>query len=91
MNFCMLFFVCLFHAPQICSEFYRVTTKELLGTFRAALDTYCPCLLKLYRARKGAFGKDTDSLLDVLDEQVNSCNKYHLYLIMVQGYLCQPL
>lgn len=88
---CRFFCVRFFHAPQICSEFYRVTTKDLLGTFRAALDTYCPRLLKLYRARKGAFGKDMETLLDVLDEQVNSCNKHNLFLIMVQGYLSQPL
>lgn len=32
-----------------------------------------------------------ESLLDVLDEQVNSCTKHHLFLIMGQGYLSQPL
>lgn len=80
-----------FHAPQICSKFYHVTINNMLGTFRAALDTHCPHLLKLYRARKGAFGQDMESLLDVLDEPVNSCNTHHLYLIMVQDYLCQSL
>ncbi|XP_034557898.1 uncharacterized protein LOC117825987 isoform X1 [Notolabrus celidotus] len=61
----------LFLEEQICREFYRVTTKDLLGSFRAAIDTYCPRLLKLYRARKAAFGQDMESLLDVLDEQTS--------------------
>lgn len=52
-------------------EFHRVTTKDLLGTIRTALDEYCPRLLKLYRARKGAFGQEMESLLDGLDEQVD--------------------
>ena len=56
---------------QVCEEFYRVTTKDLLGTFRAALDKYSPRLLKLYRARKAAFGQDMDNLLEKLDEQVD--------------------
>ncbi|XP_035863592.1 uncharacterized protein LOC116045721 [Sander lucioperca] len=59
----------LFLREQICEEFFRVTTKDLLGTFRAALDEYCPRLLKLYRARRGACGQDMENLLDRLDEQ----------------------
>ncbi|XP_039648906.1 uncharacterized protein LOC120554221 isoform X2 [Perca fluviatilis] len=61
----------LFLREQICEEFYRVTTKDLLGTFRAALDEYCPRLLKLYRARRGACGQHMENLLDRLDEQTS--------------------
>ncbi|GLD71628.1 uncharacterized protein AKAME5_002295000, partial [Lates japonicus] len=50
----------------ICMEFFRVTTKDLLGTFRSALDKYCPQLLKLYRARRRAFGQDMENFLDRL-------------------------
>ncbi|TDG99317.1 hypothetical protein EPR50_G00209730 [Perca flavescens] len=54
---------------EICEEFYRVTTKDMLGTFKAALDEYCPRLLKLYRARRGACVQHMENLLDRLDEQ----------------------
>ncbi|KAL6462559.1 hypothetical protein MHYP_G00289810 [Metynnis hypsauchen] len=60
----------LFLEEQICEEFCRITTKDLIGNFRAALDKYAPRLLKLYRARKGAFSQDMDNLLEKLDEQV---------------------
>ncbi|KAI9540933.1 hypothetical protein NQZ68_035674 [Dissostichus eleginoides] len=53
---------------QICYEFLRITTKDLFGTFTAALDEYCPRRIKLYRARKGAFGQAMENLLDSLDE-----------------------
>uniref|UniRef100_A0A8D0CNF9 Uncharacterized protein n=1 Tax=Sander lucioperca TaxID=283035 RepID=A0A8D0CNF9_SANLU len=66
----------LFLREQICEEFFRVTTKDLLGTFRAALDEYCPRLLKLYRARRGACGQDMENLLDKLDEQVDLSVKF---------------
>ncbi|KAL7859011.1 hypothetical protein SRHO_G00141580 [Serrasalmus rhombeus] len=56
---------------KICEEFCRVTTKDLLWTFRAALDKYSPRLLRLYRARKGYFSQDMDSLLEKLDEQTS--------------------
>ncbi|KAL2084915.1 hypothetical protein ACEWY4_020433 [Coilia grayii] len=55
----------------ICKEFTRVTTKDLLGTFRAALHMFTPRLLKLYRARKGAFSRDMEKLLEELDEQTS--------------------
>ncbi|KAL7839343.1 hypothetical protein SRHO_G00260010 [Serrasalmus rhombeus] len=57
---------------QICEEFYRVTTKNLFGNFRAALDKYAPRLLKLYRARKGIFSQGMDNLLEKLDEQTSN-------------------
>ncbi|KAL6456390.1 hypothetical protein MHYP_G00349340 [Metynnis hypsauchen] len=62
----------LFLEEQICEEFCRVTTKDLLGNFRAASDRYAPRLLKLYRARKGAFSQDMDNLLEKLDEQTSN-------------------
>ncbi|KAI9533068.1 hypothetical protein NQZ68_026621 [Dissostichus eleginoides] len=43
--------------------------KNLLGTFGAAFDKHVPCLLKLYWARKGAFGQKMEDLLEKLDEQ----------------------
>lgn len=51
-----------------------MTTKDQLGTFQSARGTDCPRLLKLCCARKGAFEQDMESLLNVLDEQVNLCN-----------------
>ena len=63
-----LFCICVI---QICHGFLRVTTKDLLGTFRAALERYSPQLLKLYRARKGAFGQELEDLLGKLDKQVD--------------------
>ncbi|KAL6479421.1 hypothetical protein MHYP_G00128540 [Metynnis hypsauchen] len=62
----------LFLEEQICEEFCRITTKDLIGNFRAALDKYAPRLLKLYRARKGAFSQDMDNLLEKLDEQTSN-------------------
>ncbi len=41
-----------------------------MGTFSASLDTYVPGLLRLYRARKGAFGQKMDDLLDKLNRLV---------------------
>ncbi|XP_051945341.1 uncharacterized protein LOC127617417 [Xyrauchen texanus] len=59
----------LFYQEQICEEFFRITNKDLLGVFMTAIDMYTLKLLKLYRARKGAFGQDMDALLDRLDER----------------------
>jgi len=41
-----------------------------------AIDMYTPKLLKLYRARKGAFGPDMDVLLERLDERVSSISVF---------------
>ncbi|XP_035805347.2 uncharacterized protein LOC118470478 [Amphiprion ocellaris] len=62
----------LFFKEQICEEFFRITNKELLGIFRAAVDEYTPKLLRLYRARKGAFGKDMENLLEKLDDETSN-------------------
>ncbi|KAL1270834.1 hypothetical protein QQF64_029850, partial [Cirrhinus molitorella] len=59
----------LFFKEQICEEFFRITNKDLLGVFMAATDKYTPKLLKLYRARKGAFGHEMEELLERLDER----------------------
>ena len=47
-----------------------MTTKDLMGTFKAALEMFTPRLLKLYRARKGAFSQEMETLLERLDNQV---------------------
>lgn len=52
---------------QICEEFFRITNKDLLGGFMAAIDKYTPKLMTLYRARRGAFGHDMDEFLKILD------------------------
>ncbi|XP_022542665.1 uncharacterized protein LOC107197338 [Astyanax mexicanus] len=61
----------LFLEEQICEEFFRVTNKDLLETFRAAMDKYTTKLLRLYRARKGAFGHEMEDLLRNLDEKTS--------------------
>jgi len=48
---------------QISEEFHQIS-KDLLGTFGAAFDKHVPCLLKLYRARKGAFGQKMEDFLE---------------------------
>ena len=59
---------------QICEEFVRITNKDLLGTFRAAVEKYAPQLLSLYRTRKTEFGKDLKEILRKLDDEV--CAQY---------------
>jgi len=49
-----------FRVQQICAEFYRVTTKKLLGTFRSASEEYSTRLLKLCCAQTGAIGQEMD-------------------------------
>ena len=56
---------------QISEEFNRITSKDLLKTFNESLENYVPRLLRLYRARKGAFGQQIQDFLDKLDEQVS--------------------
>ncbi|KAK0130961.1 Sterile alpha motif domain-containing protein 3 [Merluccius polli] len=66
----------LFLEEQIGQEFTRVTTKDLMGTFGAALEMFTPRLLKLYRARKGAFSRDMETLLERLDEQTSDITRH---------------
>lgn len=56
---------------QICEEFYRITSRNLQATWNASLDKYASRLIKLYRARKAAFGPDLEKLLKRLDEVGN--------------------
>lgn len=51
---------------KICEEFFHITNKDLLGTFRTAVDKYTP---------KGAFGKEMEDVLDKLDDEVQ-CYKH---------------
>ncbi|CAG5996949.1 unnamed protein product, partial [Menidia menidia] len=55
----------------IDAEFFRITNKMLLTTFRAAVDKYTPKLLRLYRARKAAFGKAMDDVMAKLDDETS--------------------
>lgn len=55
---------------QIAEEFFRITNKDL-DVFMAAMDRFTPKLLKLYRARKAAFGEDMEQLLERLDERAS--------------------
>uniref|UniRef100_UPI000D309004 uncharacterized protein LOC112429853 n=1 Tax=Maylandia zebra TaxID=106582 RepID=UPI000D309004 len=74
----------LFLKEQICAEFSRITTKDLMGTFLTALDTYSLRLIKLYRIRKAAFRNDMDSLLQKFDEQVSNIVQ-HRRTISLEG------
>lgn len=47
-----------------------MTTKDRMGTFKATLEMFTPRLLKLYCAGKGAFSREMETLLDMLDKQV---------------------
>ncbi|XP_034530864.1 uncharacterized protein LOC117826789 isoform X2 [Notolabrus celidotus] len=61
----------LFTLEEISQEFHRITSKDLLETFRASLDMYVPHLLRLYRAKREACGRKMEDLLDTLDEQTS--------------------
>ncbi|KAM4528845.1 uncharacterized protein V3H82_027094 [Fundulus diaphanus] len=65
----------LFLKEQICQEFTRVPTKDLMGTFKTALEMFTPRLLKLYRARKGAF-REMKTLLEMLDKQTSDITSH---------------
>ncbi|XP_035992475.1 uncharacterized protein LOC118563005 [Fundulus heteroclitus] len=58
----------LFSHEEISEEFYRITSRDLRATWNASLDKYVPRLIKLYRARKAAFGPDMEMLLNKLEE-----------------------
>ncbi|KAK1172509.1 hypothetical protein AOXY_G5105 [Acipenser oxyrinchus oxyrinchus] len=58
-------------ASIICAEFYRITTVDLMHTFHVSLEKHSAQLIRLYRARCGAFGDNMQSLLDKLDEQTS--------------------
>ncbi|XP_062410571.1 uncharacterized protein LOC134101030 [Sardina pilchardus] len=60
----------LFSHEEIYEEFYRITNRNLQATWNASLDKYASRLIKLYRARKSAFGPDLEELLNRLDDEV---------------------
>ncbi|KAG5278354.1 hypothetical protein AALO_G00098040 [Alosa alosa] len=62
----------LFFKEQIGEEFFRITNKNLLGTFRAAVEKYTPKLLRLYRSRKASFGQDLEHILIKLDDETSN-------------------
>ncbi|KAK6488859.1 hypothetical protein HHUSO_G7806 [Huso huso] len=81
----------LFTEEQICAEFYRITTVDLMRTFHGSLEKHSAQLIRLYRARRGAFGDDMQSLLDKLDEQIKllwsstSDNLAHRKMTVLKG------
>uniref|UniRef100_A0A9J7XJP3 Uncharacterized protein n=1 Tax=Cyprinus carpio carpio TaxID=630221 RepID=A0A9J7XJP3_CYPCA len=62
----------VFLPNELCDEFKRITSVDLLKTFRASIHQHTPQLLKLYRARKGAFGTEMEDLLNKLDQQTTN-------------------
>ncbi|XP_073712383.1 uncharacterized protein [Misgurnus anguillicaudatus] len=62
----------LFLSNEIGYEFKRITNVDLLDKFRLSLHQHTPQLLKLYRARQGAFGKEMEDLLNRLDQQTSN-------------------
>lgn len=72
---------------QISEEFYRITSKDLLGTFNASLDKYVLRLLRLYRARKAALDPTMEDLLDKLDEEVSKVPKAKSMLMQKMTWL----
>ncbi|XP_074500250.1 uncharacterized protein LOC141772765 isoform X1 [Sebastes fasciatus] len=61
----------LFYEAEIREEFLRLTNKDLIDNFRAAINQHTPRLLKLYRARRTAFPPEMDQLLNRLDEETS--------------------
>ncbi|XP_074503190.1 uncharacterized protein LOC141774421 isoform X2 [Sebastes fasciatus] len=59
----------LFYEAEIREEFLRITNKDLIDNFGAAINQHTPRLLKLYRARRTAFPPEMDQLLNRLDEE----------------------
>ncbi|KAL7404691.1 hypothetical protein ABVT39_018406 [Epinephelus coioides] len=56
-------------AVQIREEFYRITNKNLMDNFRAALHQHTWRLLRLFRVRRTAFSSEMDQLLNSLDQK----------------------
>ncbi|KAL2081506.1 hypothetical protein ACEWY4_023359 [Coilia grayii] len=59
----------LFFKDQIDEEFFRITKKMLLRTFRAAVEKYTPKLIRLYRAKKANLGRTMEDILTKLDDE----------------------
>ncbi|XP_037626189.1 uncharacterized protein LOC119488526 [Sebastes umbrosus] len=56
---------------KIREEFLRITNKDLIDNFRAAINQHTPRLLKLYRARRTALPPEMDQLLNRLDKETS--------------------
>ncbi|XP_074507759.1 uncharacterized protein LOC141777428 isoform X1 [Sebastes fasciatus] len=56
---------------KIREEFLRITNKDLIDNFRAAINQHTPRLLKLYRAKRTALPPEMDQLLNRLDEETS--------------------
>lgn len=74
----------LFLEDEICAEFKRITTKDLMETLMTALDTYSTRLIRLFRTRKQAFSKEMDRLLQRFDDQVSNIVQ-HRRTISLEG------
>ncbi|XP_049900262.1 uncharacterized protein LOC126390144 isoform X2 [Epinephelus moara] len=61
----------LFCEAEIREEFYRITNKNLMDNFRAALHQHTWRLLRLYQARRTAFSSEMDQLLNSLDQETS--------------------
>ncbi|KAJ8366205.1 hypothetical protein SKAU_G00150360 [Synaphobranchus kaupii] len=61
----------LFCEAEIREEFHRITNKNLIDDFRAAINQHTPGLHRLYRARRTAFPPAMDQLLNRLDEETS--------------------
>ncbi|KAJ8349705.1 hypothetical protein SKAU_G00248350 [Synaphobranchus kaupii] len=61
----------LFCEAEIREEFHRITNKNLIDDFRAAINQHTPGLHRLYRARRTAFLPAMDQLLNRLDEETS--------------------
>ncbi|KAA0725405.1 hypothetical protein E1301_Tti023674 [Triplophysa tibetana] len=72
----------LFLTNELCNEFKRITSVDLLETFRASIHQHTPQLLKLYRARKGAFGTEMEDLLNKLDQQTTNIVTYRKQTVL---------
>ncbi|RXM95772.1 hypothetical protein EOD39_16486 [Acipenser ruthenus] len=55
-----------------------------MRTFHGSLEKHSAQLIRLYRARRGAFGDDMQSLLDKLDEQTSD-NLAHRKMTVLKG------
>ncbi|XP_035531608.1 uncharacterized protein LOC118338407 [Morone saxatilis] len=80
----------LFCEEEISEEFHRITNKNLIDNFRAAINQHTPRLLRLYRARRTAFPPEMDQLLDRLDEETSNITA-HRQTAALKGlplYLC---
>lgn len=48
---------------QVFAEFDRIVSKNLEGHFYEALDQITPCLIKLFKSKKGTIGQKLTDLM----------------------------